>query len=49
VFEHAADHVRAEAVHAAMGLGRLDVTSDIRLGESQAHHIRGALDLYHCL
>ena len=47
VFEHAADRVRAEAVHAAMALGRLDVTSDIRLGESQAYHIRGALDLYH--
>jgi halocarboxylic acid dehydrogenase DehI len=47
VFEHAADCVRAEAVHAAQALGRLDATSDISLGESQAYHIQGALKLYH--
>lgn len=46
-FEQAADEIRAEAVRAAAGLGRLDAHRELTLGESQRFHIRGILDLYH--
>lgn len=43
-FEDAADRIRAEAVHAAAALGRIDAGAG--LGESQAFQVRAALDLY---
>lgn len=46
-FEEAADRLRAQAVAAAEGLGRLDAINRLRLGDSQRYQIRAALDLYH--
>jgi hypothetical protein len=47
IFEDASDAVRAQAVRAADGLGRLNVSKSVKLGESQAYQIKAALDLYH--
>jgi hypothetical protein len=46
-FENAADRLRAEAVHAADALGRLEAASRVQLGESQMYQLRAALHLYH--
>ena len=46
-FEDAADDVRRQAVAAASLLGRLGIAHTTMLGESQAFHVRRALDLYH--
>ncbi len=45
-FEEAADRVRAEAADAAQGLGRLNAAAQAKLGESQAYHVRAALDFF---
>ncbi|WP_447980019.1 halocarboxylic acid dehydrogenase DehI family protein [Candidatus Nitrospira bockiana] len=45
--EAAADRIRAEAVDAAEAMGLLGARGLVRLGESQAYHIRKALALYH--
>lgn len=47
IFEDAADQVRAEAIHATEGLGRVGAVAGADLGESQAFQVRAALDLYH--
>jgi hypothetical protein len=46
-FEDAADQIRAEAVTLAQRLGRVDARSTVELGDSQAFHVSGSLDLYH--
>jgi hypothetical protein len=46
-FEDAADRVRSAAVQAADAFPRLGVRGNVRLGDSQAFHLQGSLDLYH--
>lgn len=47
IFEKAADQLRLEAARSAVSLGRLGVSKDVALGESQAYQVRSALELYH--
>lgn len=46
-FEEAADALREEALEDAAALGPLGAWEAVRLGESQAFHLRGALELCH--
>lgn len=48
-FESAGDALRARAVDAVDRWERLGAWDAVPLGESQRHHLRGALELYHYL
>jgi hypothetical protein len=45
-FERSADRLRDDAARSADQIGRLDVASRVRLGESQSFQLSAAIDLY---
>jgi hypothetical protein len=46
-FEEVSDHLRATAVRLASRLGKLGARPRVWLGQSQAYHLQGILDVYH--
>lgn len=49
LYEEASDRLRAEAARLIKPMEKPDITAHVRLGESQAFHLRASLELYYYL